>query len=72
MRTAKNKYKEYKSPDELPAMLKVKDCAEFMGVNVNKMYSIFKRNDFNSIKLGGRYMITKKWFLHWLDNESQK
>ena len=33
MRTAE-KYKEYKSPDDLPAMLRVKDCAEYLGINV--------------------------------------
>lgn len=72
MRTAKDKYKEYKSPDDLSAILKVKDCASFLGINVNKMYSIFKRNDFNSIKLGGRYMVTKKEFLRWINEQSQK
>jgi len=71
MRTA-DKYKEYKSPDDLPAMLKVKDCASFLGVNVNKIYSVFRRSDFNSIKLGGRYMVTKKEFLRWINEQSQK
>jgi hypothetical protein len=71
MRTA-NKYKSYKSPDDLPAMLKVKDCASFLGVNVNKMYSIFKRDNFHSIKLSGRYMVTKEEFLRWIDEQSQK
>jgi hypothetical protein len=71
MRTAE-KYKEYKSPDDLPAMLKVKDCASFLGVNVNKMYSIFKRDDFHSIKLSGRYMVTKEEFLRWINEQSQK
>jgi len=70
MRTAE-KYKEYKSPDDLPAMLKVKDCASFLGVNVNKMYSIFKRDDFHSIKLSGRYMITKEHFISWINAQSQ-
>ena len=70
MRTAE-KYKEYKSPDDLPAMLRVKDCAEYLGINVNKMYEIFKRNDFHSIKLTGRFMVTKQELLRWIEAQSQ-
>ena len=70
MRTAE-KYKEYKSPDDLPAMLRVKDCAEYLGINVNSMYSVFHSDSLKTLKIGGRYMVSKKEFLRWIDDQSQ-
>jgi predicted DNA-binding transcriptional regulator AlpA len=71
MKTAE-KYKEYKGPEDLPGMLRVKDCAEYTGTNSQKWYEIFKRQDFHSIKLGGRYVVAKEEFLRWLKAQSQK
>jgi hypothetical protein len=71
MKTAE-RYHEFKGPHDLPGMLRVKDVSSYMGINVNKGYEIFKRDDFNSIKLGGRYMVTKKEFLRWINEQSQK
>ena len=70
MRTAE-KYKEYKSPNDLPAMLRVKDCAEYLGINVNSMYSVFHSDSLKTLKIGGRYMVSKKEFLRWIDDQSQ-
>jgi hypothetical protein len=71
MRTAE-KYKKYKGPEDLPAMMRVKDAAEYTGTNINKWYEIFKRDDFKSIKLGGRFMVCKEEFLRWLKAQGQK
>lgn len=65
--TAK-KYKEYKSPDDLPALCRVKDCACYTGTQVQTWYELFKREDFRTIKLGNRWMVTKKEFLRFLDS----
>lgn len=70
MKTAQ-KYKNFTSRDQLPAMLRVKDCAEFLGINVNSMYSVFHSNSLKTLKIGGRYMVSKKEFLRWIDEQSQ-
>ncbi|NLA83022.1 MAG: helix-turn-helix domain-containing protein [Clostridiales bacterium] len=58
---------KYKSLDDLPAIFKVKDLAEIMGVNQTKAYEIAKRQDFHaSIKIGRRIMIIKEQFQEWL------
>ncbi len=62
------KYKEYKSPDDLPAMLRVSDCAAYTGVNIQKWYEYFKRDDFKTIKMGNRLLCTKAEFLRFLDS----
>ncbi|MEJ6952450.1 hypothetical protein [Natronospora cellulosivora (SeqCode)] len=67
MATAK-KYKDYKSPDDLPAMLRVSDCAGYTGTNIQTWYEIFKRDDFKTIKLGNRLLVTKKEFLRFLES----
>ncbi len=69
MQTAK-KYQKYKSPDDLPMLLKVKDLAEFLGINVNKAYQLVKINDFPSIQIGGTYHIPRQGLLNWIKAKS--
>jgi len=46
-----------------------KDISDYLRVNVNKAYELFHREDFPSLKLGGRYIIPREKFLKWLDKE---
>jgi len=67
-----DKYRNYRGPEDLPGTLRPKDCAEYTGTNVQKWYEIFKRDDFNSIKLGQRWIVTKEEFLKWLKKQGEK
>ncbi len=67
-----NEYKKFKSEDDLSATLRPKDVAEYLGINEPKAYELFNRQDFGSIKIGQRWIVTKKAFLRWLDKEGQK
>jgi DNA-binding transcriptional regulator YhcF (GntR family) len=71
MRTAE-KYKKYKGPDDLPALCQVKDVASFLGINVNRGYEIMKRDDFNSFKIGKKYLVQKEELLRWITAQGQK
>jgi len=63
------KYKEYKSIEDLPAMIRVKELASYMGINQNKAYELVKRDNFPSLKLGQRIMIPKEHFKKWINSE---
>lgn len=68
-----DKYKEYKGPEDLPGTLRPKDVAQYLGINSRRAYEIFKRDDFNSISISSkRLIVTKKNFLHWLDQQSKQ
>ncbi|MFW6015098.1 MAG: helix-turn-helix domain-containing protein [bacterium] len=69
---AAKKYKNYQSENDLPATLRPIDVAEYLGINEPKAYELFNRHDFPSLKIGQRWIVTKKAFLKFLKFESQK
>jgi hypothetical protein len=71
MRTA-NRNHEYKSPSDLPAICTVKSVASFLGVAVNRGYEIMKRDDFNSFKIGKKYLVQKEELIRWITEQGQK
>jgi excisionase family DNA binding protein len=71
MRTA-NRNHEYKNPSDLPAICTVKEIASFLGVAVNKGYEIMKRKDFNSFRIGTKYLVQKEEFIRWITEKSQE
>ncbi|MFW5795257.1 MAG: helix-turn-helix domain-containing protein [Bacillota bacterium] len=50
--------------------MNAKDISNYLRVNVNKAYELFHREDFPSLKFGGRYIISKNKFLEWLDKQT--
>ncbi len=62
--------KIYKSYDELPLMLDVKLVKDILGISQTSVYELMKRNDFPSMKIGGRYIISKEKFIEWIDKQS--
>jgi hypothetical protein len=71
LRTAK-KYREYKSSKDLPALCRVKDVASYLGINVNKGYEIFRREDFNSFKIGNKFLVQKEELINWIEKQAKK
>ena len=58
--------------DGVPDIMNAKDISNYLRVNVNKAYQLFHREDFPSLKFGGRYIIPKNKFLDWLDKFNLK
>lgn len=56
--------------DDIPNIMAAKDISNYLRVNVNKAYELFHREDFPSLKLGGRYIIPREKFLEWLDKQT--
>ncbi|KXS38992.1 helix-turn-helix domain-containing protein [Halanaerobium congolense] len=71
MKTAE-KYKEYKGPEDLPGMLRPKDVSSYLGINATAGYDILKRSDVGSFKIGKKWLISKKEFLRWIEEQSQQ
>ncbi|MEE1282144.1 MAG: helix-turn-helix domain-containing protein [Acutalibacteraceae bacterium] len=60
----------YKSYDELPLMLSVKDLATVLGVSRTSAYELTKTKGFPSIKIGSRVVIPKEKLIEWIDKNT--
>lgn len=45
----------------------VKEAAQMLGISLNNMYALVRREDFPSIRVGGRFIIPIDSFRRWLD-----
>lgn len=50
----------------LPMVMKPKDVQAVLGLRLNDTYKLFRSKKFPAEKVGGRYIIPKPRFLHWL------
>ena len=70
MAATADRRKEYKSPEDLPAILTVADISSYLGININKGYSIARKNNLKTIKIGRAIRITRAEFLRWLNEQA--
>lgn len=61
------KESNYKSYDELPLMLSVKELATVLGISRTSVYELTKTKGFPSIKIGSRVVIPKDKFIKWIE-----
>lgn len=61
-----------KNYDELPLYLNALDISKLLGVSKSKAYELMSRNEFPSIKLGGRVLVEREKFINWLDKKAEK
>lgn len=66
------KREDYKSFDDLPLMLSVKELVTVLGISRASAYELTKEKGFPSIKVRGRIVIPKKPFIEWLERETEK
>ena len=59
----------YTNEDELPAVLHPRQVAEFLGININSVYELFRSNQLNTKKIGNRWVLAKRELLRWLHSE---
>ena len=60
----------YKSYDELPLMLSVKELSEFLGISKSGAYELVKTKDFPVVKIGARVLIPKDKLIEWIDKQT--
>ena len=47
------------------------DLSELLGISVSCAYDLFHREDFPTLKIGRRLLVTKANFENWLANQSK-
>lgn len=55
-----------RSFEELPSVLGVKELKDFLGISRAGAYNLLHREDFPTLHLGGRLMVTKENLLTWM------
>ena len=56
----------YKSYDELPLLLNVKQLADLLGVSDSSVYELIQEDDFPSLRIGKRIVIPKEELREWI------
>ena len=56
----------YKSYDELPLMLNMKQLSELLGISDASSYELAQEADFPSLRIGKRIVIPKEELRRWI------
>ena len=56
--------------DQLPVMLSPDQVASALGISRANAYTLFHADDFPSMRVGKRMMISKVHFLKWIERQS--
>ena len=63
----------YKSYDELPSVLSVKELKDFLGISRAGAYELVHSEGFPALKIGSRIVVPKDKLREWIDaNTAQK
>ncbi len=60
-----------KNYSELPLTLDANDLSEILGISKACCYSMFKRKDFPTIKIGKRCLVSRDRFIEWLEKNTR-
>ena len=60
----------FKSFDELPIVLDVKDLTAFLGISRAGAYQLMHREDFPTLHINTRLLVTKTGLLEWMDRHT--
>ena len=66
---ARRKTKRQAREEDLPLILTPGDLKRFLNWRTDRIYSLFHRPDFPSVRHGKRYYVGRKAFLAWLNRE---
>ena len=56
----------YKSYEELPLLLNVKQLADLLGVSDSSVYELIQEDGFPSLRIGKRIVIPKEELREWI------
>lgn len=62
----------YKSYDELPLMLSVREIAKVLGISKTSAYELVRRKGFPVLKIGSRLVVPKENFISWIESQLGK
>lgn len=62
----------YNSMHDLPLVLQAKDVQAILGLSKGKTYEIMNREDFPTIRLSKRMVVTTESFFEWLSQDKLK
>ena len=62
----------YKTYEELPLFLNADTVAKVLGVAISTAYEIMHENDFPSLKIGNRLLVSKEKFKQWIEIKTNK
>ena len=64
--------KVYKSLDELPLILKVKDVSEVLSISLNSAYCLVRSGQVRHVRMGRSYLIPKEAILEYMEQNRLK
>lgn len=62
----------YKSYDELPLLLNVKQLADLLGVSDSSVYELIQEDGFPSLRIGKRIVIPKEELREWISARTKE
>lgn len=62
----------YKSYDELPLFFNAELIGKVLGISSTTAYELMHHEDFPSIKIGNRLIVSKEKFIEWANNQSER
>lgn len=62
----------YKSYDELPLLFNAELVGKVLGISSTTAYELMHREDFPSIKIGGRLIVPKERFIEWINAQIER
>jgi len=65
------KQSSYKSYEDLPLFLNVKDLSKALGIAPSSCYELMHEKDFPSIRIGKRLVVQREKFIEWVDEQSK-
>ncbi len=60
----------YKSYDELPLMLSVREIAKVLGISKASAYELVRTKGFPVLKIGSRLVVPKEKFREWVEQNT--
>lgn len=62
----------YKSYDELPLFLNAELVGKVLGVSSTTAYELMHSENFPSLRIGSRLIVSKEKFREWADRQSER
>ena len=59
---------QYKTYEDLPAMLNANQISEFLGISIAKTYILLRSKEFPTIAIGRRKVVPRDRFLKWIND----
>ena len=62
---------KYQNINDLPLTLSATDLCKYLGISKCSCYALFKRDDFPTIKIGNRLLVSRDRFIEWLEKQTR-